>query len=146
MGYSTDFTGELKFTRDLKGSELLALTKIFKENCRDHDDWPKPYSHLTWMDLCMTDDLDGIKWNGSEKTSPMEHLVNVLIDVMQRDVPDFALVGEMRAQGEEIDDRWTLKMVDNVATKIMTKPLGAAIMCPHCEGKVYVDEAELWSE
>jgi len=99
---------------------------------------------LYYMDLELTDDMDGIKWNGAEKTSPMEHLVNVLIEVAKRDIPDFGLTGEMNAQGEEMDDRWLLRMVDKVATKIEMKPVGTAVECPHCEGKVYPDEAEDW--
>lgn len=145
MGYSTEFRGELKFTRELKGSELVLLKNIFGEDVRNHDDWPKPYEYLYYMDLRLTEGWDGIEWDGSEKTSPMQHLVNVLIEVMQRDVPDFGLEGKMAAQGEEMDDRWTLQMVDNVATRVNIKPAGTAVKCPHCEEKVYPDEAEAWS-
>ena len=143
MGYSTSFKGKLSFTRDLKGSELAILGKILFADCRDHEDWPKPYKYgLDYMVLKLTTDMDGLEWDESEKTSPMQHLVNVLIEVMKRDVPDFELIGEMVCQGEDMDDRWTLVMKDNVAVRVEHPRVGAAVICPHCEGKVYIDEAE----
>lgn len=62
MGYSTDFKGELKFTRELTGSELATLKGILGEDCRNHPDWDA--KNLYHMDLEMLEDFSGIKvWN-----------------------------------------------------------------------------------
>ena len=145
MGYTTDFKGRLDFHRELVGSEFVILKGIFGEDCREHTDWPQPYKYgLAYMDLKLTDDMKGIEWDGAEKSSPMEHLVNVLIDVASRDIPDFVLTGAMACQGEDMDDRWTLVMRENVAIHVDAPRSGRAISCPFCEHKIYVDETEDW--
>jgi hypothetical protein len=98
------------------------------------------------MDLKLTEDMKGIEWDGSEKTSPMWHLVNVLIEVVKRDIPDFVLTGSMACQGEDMDDRWNLVMVENAATRVDAPMSGRAISCPYCEHKVYVDQAEDYTD
>jgi hypothetical protein len=143
MGYSTQYKGSLKFHRDLTGSELAMVGDVFGKDCRDHPDWPDDgYPYLSYVDLKFTDRFDGIEWDGSEKSSPLNHVVNVITEVIRRKMPDFTLTGEMAAQGEDVDDRWTLVMRDGRAERVDCKPSGAAVMCPHCDGKVYVDEAE----
>ncbi|MBL4798311.1 MAG: hypothetical protein JKY50_12920 [Oleispira sp.] len=139
MGYSTDFKGSLQFTRDLVGSELSILNGIFNEDVRDHDDWPNPDGDLYYVAIELTDGMDGIKWDGTEKTYRMESLVNMLIEVAGRDIPDFGLTGEMLAFGEDLDDRWILRMIDGVATKIEIKPTGTPVECPECSHMFRID-------
>jgi hypothetical protein len=100
-------------------------------------------SYWYHIDYELLPDFSGIQWNGSEKAYDMEHIANFLIDKIKEMFPDFALTGKMIAQGEDIDDRWELIIgEDGRAIKRMVKPSGSAIICPHCEKKVYVDEAE----
>jgi hypothetical protein len=49
MGYSTSFSGELLFTKELKASELAELNKFLGEDCRDHPEWG--ISGLTYIDF-----------------------------------------------------------------------------------------------
>jgi hypothetical protein len=141
MGYTTQFKGELKFTRELTGSELAKLKSMLGQDCRNHPEWDAG-NGLYYIDLALLDDFSGLKWDGSEKTYNMDCLVNVVIKEMRKTVPDFSLTGKLVAQGEDIDDRWELLIgEDGLAIRKNTPPSGAAIICPHCEGKVYVDEA-----
>ena len=39
MGYTTNFKGELKFTKELKASELAKLSSMLGEDCREHPEW-----------------------------------------------------------------------------------------------------------
>lgn len=82
--------------------------------------------------------------NGTTARSPTTwlHIANFLIDKMKEKYPEFGLTGKLIAQGEDIDDRWELVIENGRAVKKETRPIGAAIICPHCDGKVYVDEAK----
>jgi len=134
VGYSTDYKGELRFTRELKASELAAVRAVLGEDIRDHKDWPTNQPYLTYMDLELTDDFGGLKWNGAEKSSPMDGLVNTLINVVRRTVPDFGLAGELHAQGEEADDRWTCVIGDDgFATRKTVVLTGTKVQCPNCD-------------
>lgn len=141
MGYTTQFKGELKFTRELSGSELAKLNAMLGEDCRNHPEWGT--KNLYYIDLELLDDFSGLRWDGTEKTYGMERLVNVIISEMRKTVTDFGLTGKLVAQGEDIDDRWELLIGDDgFAIKRNTPPSGTCIICPHCEKKVYVDEAK----
>lgn len=107
MGYTTSFKGELQFNRDLLGSELAHLNKVLGKDVRDHPEWDAPQS-LYHLDLELTEDYSGIKWNGAEKTYGMVDAVNFVIEWMRKVAPDFSLQGELEAQGEEASDRWVL--------------------------------------
>jgi hypothetical protein len=138
MGYTTEFKGELKFTRELKGSELAKLKTILGEDCREHPDWKT--KNLYYIDLELTDNFDGLQHDGAEKTYEMVELVNTVIKVMRETVPDFNLTGQLHAQGEDFDDRWTLEMVNGKATKRKIALTGKIIECPHCEEKFELEE------
>ena len=113
MGYSTQFKGKLKFTTDIPLTTFKYLQSILGEDCRDHPEWNA--GKLTYIDLQVTDDFEGIEWNGSEKTYDLVDKINLIIKLMKEKYPKFGLTGELLAQGEDIDDRWILKMEDNIA-------------------------------
>ena len=136
MGYSTDFKGELKFERELTGSELAKVRAFLEEDCRDHPDWGN--TNLYYVDLELLDDFSGLKWNGAEKTYGMVEIVNMIITNMKKEVPDFSLTGKLFAQGEDIDDRWELSIKDGVAIKTDAPQTGDKIVCPHCEQHFYL--------
>lgn len=131
MGYSTKFQGTLTFTKEASASQLAHLTTILGEDCRDHPEWGA--KDLYHIDLELTDDFSGLRWNGTEKTYEMEKLVNVVIGLMRKKWPDFGLSGQFSAQGDEIEDRWVLVMKDGLAVKVKTPPVGKKITCPRCE-------------
>lgn len=144
MGYSTDFKGQLSFTKELTASQLAYLNTILGENVRDHvADWRQKTNEgyqLYYMDLKLTDDFSGIEWNGAEKTGSMPYLVNIVIDCMQDKWSDFGLEGELHTQGEDFDDRWTLQMENGRAVEKKVVIEGTIVECPHCEKKFVLEE------
>lgn len=134
MGYSTNFKGELKFSRELTASELAKVKSFLGEDVREHPEWKN--NGLYYIDLELTDDFSGVKWDGSEKTYGMDEAVNLIIREMRKEVPDFGFTGTLSAQGERFDDRWQLVINANgLAEKQDIVLTGKIITCPHCEEK-----------
>ena len=123
MGYSTEFTGQLRFKNTVTNTHLGKLNSILGKDIRDlgYDNSiyenGKYGSYWYHIDLKITDDFSGIEWNKCEKTSELEHVVNWVSALMRID-SDFELEGEMHAQGEEYEDRWRLVMKDGLALKV----------------------------
>lgn len=140
MGYSTSYEGDLRFTRELTASELVAVKKWLGEDVRDHD-WEHAYKEYGgyWyhIDLELTDDFGGLKWSGAEKTGDLSCIANFLIDRVREDVADFGLSGQMNAQGEDFDDRWSLVFDEDGRAhhRKVTITTGTVVECPHCEEK-----------
>lgn len=143
MGYCTDFQGALKFSRKMVGKELFIIKQYLGEDLRDHPEWgdfKDSYGYgMTHMDFDLSSDFNGIEWNGSEKTYYLTEKVNILIKLVQKDIPDFSLEGQLIAQGEEWDDRWILKMKDNVAFKEDVVIVGDKVTCPECDCEFVVN-------
>lgn len=132
MGYTTKFKGDLKFTKELAATQLAHLKKMLGEDCREHPEWDA--KNLYYIDLELNDDFSGLRWNGTEKTYSMEKLVNLVILEMRKKWPDFGLTGIFSAQGEDVEDRWTLSIgEDGMAKKTKVPIVGQKIVCPHCE-------------
>jgi hypothetical protein len=104
---------------------------MLDEDCREHPEWGR--ADLTYIDLELLDDFSGVKWNGAEKTYDLEEKVNVIIDEMRKEFPNFGLQGEMIAQGEDIEDRWSLLIENGRAIKRDVVITGQKIKCPHCD-------------
>lgn len=142
MGYTTTFKGVLKFDHDPSVPELKELKKYLGEDMRVLD---APYAKkhdCTYIDLEITDDFAGIKWSGAEKCYGMVESVNWLIARMRATFPDFGLVGEFEAQGEEAEDHWMLIMKDGKAVKVEKPPPGIKVRCPECEHVFYYEPEE----
>lgn len=134
MGYNTAFSGVLSFVTVPTEIQLAYLTSMLREDCRDHPDWNAP--DLYYINLKLTDDSLGIKWNGAEKTYGLDTAVNVVLCEMRKKWPDFGLVGTLVAQGQSVEDRWTLTIGnDGLAHKLPLVPTGKIITCPHCRGR-----------
>lgn len=132
MGYSTEFTGELRFTSEATAKQLSALAGICGQDCRDHPEWDA--RDLYYIDLELTQDFGGLRWSGAEKTYDLEKIVNLVLRVMRAQWPDFSLTGTLLAQGEEFDDRWQLVMgEDGQAHKVPVVLTGKIVTCPHCD-------------
>ena len=148
MGYSTDFEGELKFKKELTGSQLAFLQKflgkdrryIGYQNGSDNYDSDKYGRNWYNIDLKLCDDFGGICWDGSEKTYELDTVVNFLTDKMRLVYPDFELTGELNAQGDDMDDRWTLVMEDGIAVRVIIEIKGKKITCPNCEENFILEE------
>lgn len=131
MGYSTTFTGELRFTSEPTAKQLAALKAMFGEDCRDHPEWGT--TDLYYIDLEFTDDFTGLRWNGAEKTYDLDKLVNVVLHEMRKQWPDFGLTGALMAQGEDVDDRWALTIGDDeLAHRTPVVVTGKIVRCPCC--------------
>lgn len=131
MGYSTDFEGTLFFTEELRATQIAFLDTIMDEDVRDHPEWGD-CGDAVFIDLKFTADYDGLEWNGAENTYGMVDAVNLIIREMQKKWMHFGLSGFLNAQGEDMEDRWRLEMVDGIAVKIPVAIDGEKQTCPHC--------------
>jgi len=138
MGYSTDFSGGLKFNRELTHKEWMELKRL--GNCDSkHDgfyteftDTPDtiPDSYLQWEP---SEDGTSYVWNGGEKFYDYIHWLRWVIKHYM--IPrDLVLNGEIRWQGEEMEDVGVIMATDN---KITTRKLVVEGMCecPSCGHK-----------
>lgn len=134
MGYTTKFTGELKFTTKLSQAHLITLGTYFGEDCKDHPEWD---TKGTYIDLIFNKDLSGIKWDSrTEKNDGMVDHINLIIREMRKILPEFNLTGVMFAQGEDITDTWSIRIVDGLAVKVKRGEY-YQIVCPHCNEPFY---------
>jgi hypothetical protein len=133
MGYTTQFSGVLKFGNELNINELKAINEFLGEDTRDHPEW-KINDDYVHIDLELTEDYSGIKWDGSEKNYGMVEAINLIIREMKKINAGFKLSGKFDAQGEEIGDCWALVIGDDgFAHRSETPPVGEKIRCPLCE-------------
>ena len=119
MGYSTDFSGVLKFKDGTMETdkEHNLLEEILGADARERRDWKKFGSGiLTHIDLCLSRDRSGIMWDGSEKTYDLPQKVSLLIRIMRSEFPNFGLFGTMNAKGERNDDEWSFSVEDDKVT------------------------------
>ena len=138
MGYSTEFKGELKFTKDITVKCLTKVKTFLGKDCREHPEWGE--LGLTYIDLELLEDLSGLKWDDSEKTYDLVEKVNLVIRETKKEFPDFGLEGTLLAQGEDISDRWQLVIIDGLATKLEIKLSGKPICCPNCGNDFMLEE------
>ena len=130
MGYSTSFSGALKFKKKLTASQIVKVKSFLGEDCRKHPEWGD--TNLSYIDLQLTDDFSALEWDGSEKTYNLQDKVNLIIREMKKDDPDFELEGNLLAQGEFIEDKWSLVIESNTAFRRDIALTGTRIKCPCC--------------
>ncbi len=138
MGYQTEFEGTLTFKAPLIAEQELFLRTICSGDCEntdDHPEWKKPPGYTGYIQLEITSDKSGIKWDGNEKFYDAIHAVNTF--------PDFGLEGKLLAQGEILKDRWELVIAhDGYAAKQKIKIEGDCYQCPSCGEEVYAIKAK----
>lgn len=132
MGYNTNFKGLLYFSQYITLDEVVALKKIL-ESC-----WERKVSFNKkelYIQLVFDKKVDGLEWDGGEKTYDMVDQVNYILSEMWKTYPNFCLNGEFLAQGEDAFDRWKLVIDDNtrLAKKIDIIKDDGEIQCPHCQ-------------
>lgn len=130
MGYSTDFTGELKLRPATTVQELRKLRELFD---LDRDAMRALGYGDGHVDLELTDDLNAIRWNGAEKTRGMDMAVTMLVKETRKQFPEFTLNGTLQAQGEDADDRWDLVVEDGAVRIVKYRMVGEKVTCPSCE-------------
>lgn len=162
MGYTTEFSGVLQVTPPLNADEVRYLkafsqtrhmdrrngpyhvTPNYEDNESDVIDHnsPPPEQPSLWCDWEPTDNGEGIKWNGNEKSYSNVEWVQYLINHFlkpgahaSRD-PRFAgrfqfnhvVQGVVEADGEERGDHWYLVARDNVVSEMQVLPQSAEIL------------------
>jgi hypothetical protein len=140
MGYTTTFEGKLTFTQTPTVEHLRALKAMIGEDARDHPDWGDVPASFNYIDLDLTDELDGLQWSGAEKSYGMVDQVNFVLRRMRKEWPAFGLTGAMAAQGEEAEDAWTLAIVDGTAVRQPRVLPGTRVRCPECKHAFRVTE------
>lgn len=138
MGYNTDFEGTLYFQHDITVKELKTLYSICGADAREYPEWGMP--HLTYIDYVVTAELDGIIWDGSEKSYDMVEKTQLIINLMKKVNSSFELKGELLAQGEELSDRWKLIANGDIVTRQDIVLHGKVISCPHCDAEFIMEE------
>jgi len=140
MGYNTEFKGVLTFTCEMTAPMLAKLNGYFGEDPSKHPEWTVDRK-TGYIDLELTKDFSGIQWDsGTEKTYFLEKSVDIIIQQMRAQWPEFGLTGVLQAQGEDSDDRWELYIGDDgLAHKRMVKIPGVKVTCPECRHKFYVE-------
>lgn len=141
MGYTTEFQGQISVTPPLNPEEVAFLTK-FNESRRTgrangpysvegEGDGNQPLKGQPgiWCQWVPTDDGKAIEWDGGEKFYASEAWMTYLIDhflkpgaIAAAQLPflqaNHTLNGVIKAQGEEMNDRWKLVVTDNVVSRI----------------------------
>lgn len=143
MGYSTDFTGILKFNRAMSNMELAYIEKCMGFDLPDDlEGYIYPHGKPHYIQLQVSKDRLGIQRDNSEKFYKAVEAVNFVIDNVRREIPDFGLTGQLQAQGEEIGDHWFLTISDDgFAKKIDTPKLGDKVRCPNCSCEFDLEES-----
>lgn len=142
MGYNTDYTGVIGFSRELKGSEITHLEPYLHSQYDRRED-PNNTDNVgdfNWIDLEFSGDFMGLEYNGSEKSRNMEGQLQFAINRLVEKAPDVMCNGEMLAQGEEHDDRYKIIVTNNKVTvkKIVLK--GKKVVCPNCNEEFILEE------
>ena len=95
-----------------------------------------PHGKPHYVQLGLTTDKTGIRWDGNEKFYDAVEAVNFVIDNARTRIPDFGLSGQFEAQGEEIGDHWFLTIGDDGFAKRAEAPkVGDNVICPSCGHK-----------
>lgn len=115
MGYTTDFSGQFSFDREVDAETIHFCNAMLQKDYRDAD-FPKdtaPAAYLQWQ---ITEDRLHLQWDGNEKFYEYEEWLQWLIDRVF--VPrGYMLSGKVVYQGEEVGDVGTLAIVDGRVIK-----------------------------
>jgi hypothetical protein len=127
MGYTTNFTGQVAVTPPLSAAEVASLAAFAAER---HDDYEIPGIPRTpWCQWVPTDDGTAIEWDGGEKFIDAEHWMRYLVATFLAPA-GHVVNGIIEAQGQRVEDRWDLVVVDNTV-KVRKYGPAAATMPAH---------------
>jgi hypothetical protein len=111
MGYTTEFKGAFRLNRKLSNRVIASITCLGDGDLRPKY-WPNGY-----CDWRVTEDEQGIEWNGAEKFYDWKVWLNIIIDRHLKP-GDYVLNGDVEWSGETADDVGIIRVVDNVVTYI----------------------------
>lgn len=132
MGYSTDIKGRLDFNREISIQQYKKLKEFCGELASDHPEWENPQNAKSYIQWEVTKDLGGIEWDGNEKFYDIFQSLNLIIHNMRKEWPEFGVKGQLLCQGEDIDDRWHLKIgEDGLAYREDSEV--KTVKCPECD-------------
>lgn len=142
MGYSTEFVGGLDLNRDLTHKEWMELKRLGNYDSK-HDGYYAefmetpdtiPDSYNKWEP---SEDGTQIVWNQAEKFYDYIHWLRWIVKHYLKP-RGLVLNGEIRWQGEDMEDVGVINATDN---KITTRKLvvEGAVRCPDC-GHKFVPE------
>jgi len=147
MGYTIQYRGILKIEPELMTSQLKHLKQFLNADIRQHPEWEhnEYYEKLHYtIDLELTDDFDGLRWTGAEKSCDMPAQINYIISQMKKVCPDFKLTSKFTVVDPADDSRWEISFnKEEWAQEFKTASEGVLIKCPHCGAKFYQKEAEI---
>lgn len=149
MSYGCSWTGEFRFVEELTGPQLAELNKFLGADFREHPEWAQwiPDGHeshgLTHIDLELTEDFGGLKWDGSEKTHDLDVALNLIIFYMEEFTEQkFALEGQILGSASGFDENYRIYIDHNGWAIEEHLPVqGKVTECPQC-GKHFVDGEE----
>lgn len=133
MGYSTSFEGEILITPELMASHIKHIEQTID---RLEDDNSKDYH----PDYEFNKDYTGLIWNGAEKSRGMDEAIKDIIAATTNLYPEIKFNGQLKAQGEEYDDRWILRVVDNLVDTEDLILTGKEVICPECKYKFRLED------
>ena len=126
MGYSTDYMGKLSFKNKLTEQEYNTFCE-FKEKLEEDKGF----------EFDVTEDLLYMEWDCTEKTYDVPERLESFIKAMLDINNDFELNGELLCQGENIYDRYKIKVIKN---KVSKEIIEDNIL----ELKLYSDKEQIW--
>lgn len=137
MGYN--YAGKLWFREGMTIQELNEVKKFLGQDCRNHAEWLNS-DGLYHFDLMLSEDMLGlVESEDADKAEDLTPYINMLINNMRhRGFEEFTLTGELLGQGDDPDDRFILRMVDGVATRI-----DLSVMSVEGVGGIVLDEATI---
>ena len=130
-----EYEGELKFTTELRASELAFVRKVL-------EDTETYSSEMVYLDLELNDDFSGVCWSQDRTPPPvMVRGINALIRAVRQRLPEFGLTGRLLAHGDVPSDRWLIAIGgDGFAQEMAIDcPSKEMITCPHCHATFTLD-------
>lgn len=132
MGYTTNFTGKMAFSRQLTLDEYNELRGIY-----DNDNLKgAPNGYNQWVP---TKDGRHLEWDGEEKFYNYIEWLEWLISDFFRP-KGIELNGSIDWRGEDHEDAGTIQVIKNHMT-IIEKTLVGKVVCPNCSHE-FVPEGE----
>lgn len=119
MGYTTEFSGKVTISPALSLEDYKYLEALSQNDQRDKGPWQVPGKAEAGHYFCQwspSEDGTSLAWDGNEKfyhsAGWMRYIVEDYLAPM-----GYVCNGEIEAQGEDMSDRWLLRVQDNVARK-----------------------------
>lgn len=114
MGYTTEFDGKFKFSKELTMSQYKTLKDFAEQrhgdNLKEHEECPSFYCQ--WVP---TDDGKYLEWDGNEKFYSYIEWLEILIEKFFNPWK-IKLNGEVTWEGEESGDLGKIVVKNNVVT------------------------------